>query len=193
MRTCVNWFTDPPWRHFEPPRLHWERLRFRASTAPGFDIFWCGSRSGSCFWLWSGSRSSFRKWGGYEHGSATLVLALGTPLKRKTEKRLRCDRICHKVLIYNEYRYHSICPLVGIGIPPPPLPLASVPPRNQRGGGGTLAYGWGSPNSDDGRKSVALCLLYSVRLVNGMLHIFKPWTAVWPGCYRLYTGGRRGR
>ncbi len=33
-------------------------------------------------------------------------------------------------------------------------------PRNQRGG--TLAYGWGiwgSPNSDDWRKSLALCLL----------------------------------
>jgi hypothetical protein len=35
----------------------------------------------------------------------------------------------HKVHIYQEY--NSVCPLVGIGTPPPPLPQASVypPPR----------------------------------------------------------------
>jgi hypothetical protein len=30
--------------------------------------------------------------------------------------------------------YHSVCPLVRIGTPPPPLPQASVSPRNQREG-----------------------------------------------------------
>ncbi len=35
---------------------------------------------------------------------------------------------------------HSVCPLVGIGAPQPPLPLASVPPppEPKGGGGGTL-------------------------------------------------------
>jgi hypothetical protein len=48
-----------------------------------------------------------------------------------------------------------------LGPAPPPLPQASVPPRNQRvgGRGGTLTCGWGSPNSDDWRKRLALCLL----------------------------------
>ncbi len=32
----------------------------------------------------------------------------------------------HKVHIFTEY--HSLCPLVGIGTTPPPLPQASVPP-----------------------------------------------------------------
>ncbi len=49
------------------------------------------------------------------------------------------------------------------------LQKASVSlPRNQRGGGGTLACGWGGGvsqfgNSDDGRKSLALCLLFAQR------------------------------
>ncbi len=54
---------------------------------------------------------------------------------------------------------------------PNPSPQASVPsPPDQRvGGGGSVhlpaAKGWGSPNSDDWRKSLALCLfsvLYGV-------------------------------
>ncbi len=66
----------------------------------------------------------------------------------------------HKVLIFKEH--HSVCPLVGIGTPPIPLPQASVPfPSDKRVGGHTRLRlkGWGSPNSDDWRKSVALCLL----------------------------------
>jgi hypothetical protein len=57
--------------------------------------------------------------------------------------------------------YHSVCPLVGTGTPPPPLLQASVPPRNQRGRVHTRqrVRGWGSPNSDDWSKSLALCLL----------------------------------
>ncbi len=67
----------------------------------------------------------------------------------------------HKVRIYKEY--HSFCPLVGIGTLPTPLWPASVPlPQNRGGGGGGTRLrlrGWGSPNSEDWRKSLAHCLL----------------------------------
>ena len=64
----------------------------------------------------------------------------------------------HKVLIYREH--HSVCPLVGTGTPPTLLPQASVP-SSQVGGGHTRLWlrGWGSPNSDDWRKNLALYLL----------------------------------
>ncbi len=43
--------------------------------------------------------------------------------------------ITHKVL---SVEHHSVCPLVGIGSPPTPLPQASVPsPRTKGWGGGT--------------------------------------------------------
>ncbi len=56
----------------------------------------------------------------------------------------------HKVHIYIEY--HSVCPLVGIGTPPPPEP---------KGGGTHSPSGEGvrSPNADDWRKSFSLCLV----------------------------------
>ncbi len=66
----------------------------------------------------------------------------------------------HKVRIYKEY--HSVCPLVGIGTLPTHLSPASVPLPPEPGGGGhnrLRARGWGRPNSDDLRKSLALCLL----------------------------------
>ncbi len=48
--------------------------------------------------------------------------------------------------------------------PPPPLPSGECvsPPQNQRRGKHTRlrVRGWGSPNSDDWRKSLALCLLH---------------------------------
>jgi hypothetical protein len=56
----------------------------------------------------------------------------------------------HKVRIYKEY--NSVCPLVGIGSSPTPRPQASVPPHTR-----LRARSW-SPNSDDLRKSFALCL-----------------------------------
>jgi hypothetical protein len=71
--------------------------------------------------------------------------------------------VIHKVLIYKEH--HSVCPFVGIGTLPPLLSPASVPlPPVQRGGGHARLRvgGWGSPNSDDWRKSLALCLLCDV-------------------------------
>ncbi len=67
----------------------------------------------------------------------------------------------HKVSIYKEY--HSVCSLVGIGTLPTPLsPAANVPLPPEPGGRGHThlrVRGWGSPNSDDWRKSLALCLL----------------------------------
>jgi hypothetical protein len=73
----------------------------------------------------------------------------------------------HKIHIYTEY--HSVCPLVGIWTLPSPLSPASVPlPRYQRGGGTRLRVrGWGSPNSDDRGKSLALCLLCGIQCVTG--------------------------
>ncbi len=61
-------------------------------------------------------------------------------------------------------------PHVRIGTPPPPLSEASAPlphPRNQSGGGGVVhtrlyVRGWGSPNSDNYRKGLELCLLCGV-------------------------------
>ncbi len=76
-------------------------------------------------------------------------------------RKHQLEREHQKVRIYKEY--HSVCPLVGIGTLPTPLSLASVPlPPQNRGGGvahSPAGRGWGSPNSDDWRKSLALCLL----------------------------------
>jgi hypothetical protein len=52
----------------------------------------------------------------------------------------------HKVCIYLEY--HSVCPLVRIGIPPPPLPQASPPPPTG-----------GVPILTTGEKAYAICPL----------------------------------
>ncbi len=47
--------------------------------------------------------------------------------------------------VHNLYiEYHSVCPLVGLGAAPLPR---------------LWARGWGSSNSDDWRKSLALCPL----------------------------------
>ena len=60
--------------------------------------------------------------------------------------------------------YNSVFPPVRIGTLPvshPPLAPASVPLPPEPKGGHTRqgVRGWGSPNSDDWRKSLALCLL----------------------------------
>ncbi len=75
-------------------------------------------------------------------------------------ERIRLVTVQHKVRIYEEY--HSVSPLVGIGTLPTPLSPASVPLPPEPGGGEHTRLpvrGWGSPNSDDWRKSLALCLL----------------------------------
>ncbi len=54
-------------------------------------------------------------------------------------------------------------PLSELGLFLPPLSLASecAPPPGTKGGHTRLRVrGWGSPNSNDWRKSLALCLLY---------------------------------
>jgi hypothetical protein len=71
------------------------------------------------------------------------------------------DSCCHKLLIYIEH--HSVCLLVGTGTPPTPLLQASVhcalPPGPKGGGHIHLRLrGWGSSNSNEWIKSLALCL-----------------------------------
>jgi hypothetical protein len=71
-------------------------------------------------------------------------------------------------------------PLVGIGTLPTPLSPASVPLPPERGGGGgsTLACGmrgWGTSNSDDWRKSLAIGLLCAPSPPRKRV-CFSPWT-----------------
>jgi hypothetical protein len=83
----------------------------------------------------------------------------------------------------------SVCPLVGIGTLPPTLSPASVPlPPEPKGGGDTLSCGWGSPNSDDWRKSLSLCLLCGVYPPCGRV---RPQPARWRE--RAPLPGRPGR
>jgi hypothetical protein len=75
----------------------------------------------------------------------------------------------HKVHIYSiQSTMHSVFPLVGIGTLPTPLSPASVPlPPEPEGGHTRLRVrGWGSPNSDDCRKSLALNLLCAFKSLN---------------------------
>jgi hypothetical protein len=59
--------------------------------------------------------------------------------------------------------YHSVCPLVRIGTTTFPLPQASVYPPQPKGRGHTrLRVRGGGSNSDDWRKSLALCLLCGI-------------------------------
>ncbi len=76
--------------------------------------------------------------------------------------------ITHKVNIYLEY--HSVCPLVRIGTTPPPLSQASVssPWNKGRGEDSPMRMRWrGSPNSEDWRKSLALCQLCGITVKKG--------------------------
>jgi hypothetical protein len=65
------------------------------------------------------------------------------------------------VYVYCLYpEYHSVCPLVRIGTPPPPSPASECVPPGTNGREHTrLRVRGGGPNSDDWRKSLALCLL----------------------------------
>jgi hypothetical protein len=59
---------------------------------------------------------------------------------------------------------HSFCPIVRIGTSQPLSRKRVCPPPGTKSGD-TLSCGWrcgGGPNKDDWRKSLALCLLYSV-------------------------------
>jgi hypothetical protein len=93
-------------------------------------------------------------------GRPTAQSADGPDASTKLKVRGISNNLHHKVRIYKEY--HSVCPLVGIGTLPTPLPPARMPPPPPvlGGGGYSLAReGLGSPNSDDWRKSLALYLL----------------------------------
>ncbi len=72
------------------------------------------------------------------------------------------DSCTHKSHIYLEY--HNVCPLVGIGTPPHPLPQASVSlPQEPKGGGGTHSPAGEEVGESKFRrpeKSLALRLLY---------------------------------
>jgi hypothetical protein len=109
-------------------------------------VYWCWKRGGShsTARLWISSAGSFSE----DRGHSSY------------------DSSDHKVQIYLEY--HSVCSLVGIGIPPPTLPQAIVSsPLNQKGETDSPCRGmmeWGSPKSDDWRKSLALCLHYASNL-----------------------------
>ncbi len=65
--------------------------------------------------------------------------------------------------LYMYMEYHSVCPRVGIGIPQTPSECVPIPAEPKLRGGGKAhspeGEGVGSPNSNDWRKSVALCLL----------------------------------
>ncbi len=64
-------------------------------------------------------------------------------------------------------KYHSVCPLVRIG-PPTPLSCKRMsPPPTKRGGNTRLRVrGWGSQNSEEWRKNLALCLLCAQHYVS---------------------------
>jgi hypothetical protein len=81
-----------------------------------------------------------------------------------------CSVICVFLLFFASIHiyieYHSGCPLVRVGTPPLALPQASVPPPHPPPGTkGEVVHtrlrvrGRGSPNADDLRKSLALCLI----------------------------------
>jgi hypothetical protein len=113
-----------------------------------------------------------------------MVTCLYAPCYRRWRKRITNEIVIFGFSVYLSwisYSYGSqstyiyivpVCPLVGIGTLPPLLSPASVPlPPEPKGGGHTRlrVRGWGSPNFDDWRKSLALCLLcamvYLLKLV----------------------------
>jgi hypothetical protein len=58
--------------------------------------------------------------------------------------------------------HHSVCPLSELGPPNPSPPSECGPPRTKGWGGGhnrLRLRGWRSPNSDDWRNCITLCLL----------------------------------
>ena len=63
--------------------------------------------------------ASLRQYNGADSNVPSLVLT---------------QRFIPNGLVHTYLEYNSVCPLVGIGTPPPPLPKASVSlPQNQRG------------------------------------------------------------
>ncbi len=94
------------------------------------------------------------------------VERLPTPLIFRYPLPLRNQKQPYPQSTYIEYNSVLVCPHVGIGTPP--WLMRVCPPPRTKGGGGICACqrvrGWVSPNSNDWRKSLALCLL------NGTTH-----------------------
>jgi hypothetical protein len=114
-----------------------------------------------------------------------------------TECRLSSElSVHHKVL-----KIHSVCPLVGIGTPPHPSPECVLPPEPEGGGGCTCRRERGreSPNSDDRRKSLAICRLCGVHCtvsstVRKLISMYRPSfdLKTFPiecGCIKITLGG----
>jgi hypothetical protein len=91
----------------------------------------------------------------------------GTSTSHRHKELHFINALTHKV--HTCIEYYSVCPLV-IGTLPPPFSPASVPlPPEPKGEGGHTRLrvrGWGSPNSDDWRKGLALCLLCALTPAN---------------------------
>jgi hypothetical protein len=75
-------------------------------------------------------------------------------------RKHRQDGSTHKVRTFKEY--HSVRPSSKLGLSQPLSRQQVCPSPPESGGGGHTrrgVRGWGSPNSDDWRKSLVLCLL----------------------------------
>jgi hypothetical protein len=131
-------------------------------------LYWTGGGCGSAGWdhdVQAGQDS------GLSHRRFSSQLESGRNIKETVEKEnkrnvvikyLKTNQLGRRwIMIFLEYQ--SVCPLVQIGSA---HPLSSKrerpppPPRNQREGQRSPAgKGIGGPNSDDWRRSLALCLL----------------------------------
>jgi len=83
-----------------------------------------------------------------------------------------------KYCTYKYLEYHSVCSLVRIGTPPPPLSQAGVPPpepKREEVHTRLRVRGWRSPNSNDWRKKLTLCLLCDVILLSILTHVRPLW------------------
>ncbi len=78
----------------------------------------------------------------------------------------KCPVDVHPQSTYTIYlEYHRVCPLVRIGTLHPLFPEQVCPPRTYEGRHTRLRVrGWEGSNSDDWRKSLALCLLCDVHV-----------------------------
>jgi hypothetical protein len=88
--------------------------------------------------------------------SLTLLSQEDTPLKNSVQSQVKD--------LNHEVEYHSVCPLVLTGTSPYTSPSSECvppPPPNQKWRGHTRlrVWGWGSPKSDDWRKSLVICQL----------------------------------
>ncbi len=98
-----------------------------------------------------------------------------------------CRSVTITKYIYIYLQYHSDCPLVGIGTPPPSPQRVCTSHLNQRGGG-MLVYGWGGggvpiPTREEKKLSslptlwswwIQIFLLFSFLIFHCCLYSFMP-------------------